>query len=158
MGGKNWNPWGRREKFRNDKMISKPEGFCVTNLTCLYPALNPGTHRGSQWGGQRLNTMGTSSSIHQAGWVKQGPLWALPGPRSDLFVVSVSLLMEMHGQMAMCMLKVHLLHGPLLSLCPRETCTCIYAYTCIQDTNTNTQAVCVCVCVCVCALPLWLSW
>ena len=57
--------------------------------------------------------------------------------------------MEMHGQMAMCMLKVHLLHGPLLSLCPRETCTCIYAYTCIQDTNTNTQAVCVCVCVCV---------
>ena len=61
-------------------MIRKPEGLCVTNLTCLYPALNPGTHRGSQWGGQRLNTMGTGSSIHQAGWVEQVPREPYQGP------------------------------------------------------------------------------
>lgn len=55
-------------------MIRRPGGLCVTNLTCLYLALNPGTHRASQWGVQRLSTMGTGSSIHHGGWAERGPV------------------------------------------------------------------------------------
>ena len=61
-------------------MIRRPGGLCVTNLTCLYLALNPGTHRASQWGVQRLSTMGTGSSIHHGGGAERGPLELFQGP------------------------------------------------------------------------------
>ena len=74
--------------------------------------------------------------------------WALPGPKSGFCVVSVSLLMETHGQMALCMLKVRLLHDLLLSFCPRERHAHVHMHT---HWDKCTGCVCVwCVCVCVC--------